>query len=76
MASMRVRVQPASHGGHYEQYSPFQSAMCKRWDTPQLSARHAFERLRLLLEGSSVARIILADPRPAFLDCRDEQLCP
>ena len=31
---MRVHVQSASQGGHYEQYSPFQSAMCKRWDTP------------------------------------------
>src|SRR5438046_2680498 len=37
MVSMRVRVQPASHGGHYDQYSPFQSAMCKRWDTPEIS---------------------------------------
>ena len=29
-------MQPASHGGHHEQDSPFQSTMCKRWDTPQL----------------------------------------
>src|SRR6266436_4983568 len=34
IASMRVHVQPASHGEHHEQYSSFQSAMCKRWDTP------------------------------------------
>src|SRR5712692_5453132 len=27
-------LEPASHGRHHEQYSPFQSAMCKRWDTP------------------------------------------
>src|SRR5512138_3456933 len=32
---MWVQVQPASHDGHHEQYSPFQSAMCKRWDTPK-----------------------------------------
>src|SRR5205814_1593752 len=35
IAPMLVHMQPASHGGHYEQYSPFQSAMCKRWDTPE-----------------------------------------
>src|SRR2546422_4021915 len=35
IAPMKIHVQPASHGGHREQYSPFQSAMCKRWDTPQ-----------------------------------------
>src|SRR5438552_1736882 len=33
IAPMRVHVQPASYSGHHEQYSPFQSAMCKRWDT-------------------------------------------
>src|SRR5712691_6382421 len=37
IASMRVHVQPASHGGHHEQYSPFRSAMCKRWDTPKFT---------------------------------------
>src|SRR5438874_732851 len=45
MASMRVRVQPASHGGHYEQYSPFQSAMCKRWDTPYFISSNLFPLL-------------------------------
>src|SRR5438552_6305049 len=30
---MLVDGQSASHGGHHEQYGPFQSAMCKRWDT-------------------------------------------
>src|SRR5713101_1163716 len=34
IASMQVHVQPASHGGHHEQYNPFRGAMCKRWDTP------------------------------------------
>jgi len=39
-ASMLVHVQPASHGEHDEQYSPFQSAMCKRWDTPIFAGHH------------------------------------
>src|SRR5215212_3811908 len=47
MASMRVRVQPASHGGHYEQYSPVQNAMCKRWDTPLIF--HSLRRLEQFL---------------------------
>src|SRR5882724_5560104 len=33
---MRIHVQSASQGGHHEQYSPFQSAMCKRLDTPYI----------------------------------------
>ena len=37
IAPTRIHVQPASHGGHHEQYSPFQSTMCKRWDTPSIA---------------------------------------
>src|SRR5437016_1624120 len=40
---MRIHVQSASQGGHHEQYSPFQSAMCKRWDTPNATRRQAQE---------------------------------
>jgi hypothetical protein len=35
---MLVHLSLAPHSGHHEQYSPFQSAMCKRWDTPQFYA--------------------------------------
>src|SRR5712691_12721366 len=39
IAPMGIHVLPASHGGHHEQYSPFQSTMCKRWDTPKKAAQ-------------------------------------
>jgi hypothetical protein len=31
---MLVHLSLASHSGQHEHYSPFQNAMCKRWDTP------------------------------------------
>src|SRR5215471_3715346 len=34
IAPMLVHLSLASHSGHHEHYSPFQNAMCKRWDTP------------------------------------------
>jgi len=35
IAPMLVHLSLASHSGHHEYYSPFQNAMCKRWDTPK-----------------------------------------
>src|SRR3989442_547139 len=35
---MRGHVRTASHGGHHEPYSPVPNAMCKRWDTPIITA--------------------------------------
>ena len=59
-------MQTSSYGGHYKPHSPVTNAMCKRWDTPELTLRdlrHAQhltqERMAELLgvEQENVSRI-------------------
>jgi hypothetical protein len=40
IAPMLVHLSLASHSGHHEHYSPFQSPLCKRWDTPVFTLQH------------------------------------
>src|SRR5262249_61488037 len=59
IAPMLVHLSLASHSGHHEYYSPFQNAMCKRWDTPRSVTygvpegweRTAFENALVLQRG-------------------------